>query len=366
MNKSFTRASDSIAWRSCGACFKRVFQFDIERGGNHFREAIDFAIGHVHGAADVFHCGFGGHRSECNNLRDIFAAVFSRHIFNHFASAAHAEVDINIGQRDAFWIQEALEEQIILHGIDVGDLQRIADETARGGTAAGANGNSLRAGVANKIPDDQKISGKLHALNHANFVGEARFVIGERATETSGSGKRFQMLHAIGEALANNFFKMRVGSVAFGNLEIRETDSALVRFSHCNARRLSTVRSRASGISAKILCHFFGGLEIKLVGGKFHAVRVAHRFAGLDAEQDFLSACVGLRQIVAIVCGDQRNAGFFGEPDDILINFLFEFEALILNFQEEIIFAENILQAIRGGARFFVARMRAAIRLLRR
>ena len=84
-------------------------------------------------------------------------------------------------------------------------------------------------------------------------------------------------------------------------------------------------------------------------------LRVAHGLAGLDAEHDFLSARIGLRQIVAIICGHQRDAGFFGEADDILIEFFFDFEALILNFKEEIIFAENFLQPIRGCARFFVA-----------
>ena len=42
----------------------------------------------------------------------------------------------------------------------------------------------------------------------------------------------------------------------------------------------------------KHLGHFLGGLEIKLVGGELHAMRVAHHLAGLNAEQDFLGMSI--------------------------------------------------------------------------
>ena len=56
---------------------------------------------------------------------------------------------------------------------------------------------------------------------------------------------------------------------------------------------MATVRSSASGNFAEDLRHLFGGLEEKLVGGKFHALRVAHGLAGLNAQQHFLRVGVG-------------------------------------------------------------------------
>ena len=56
-------------------------------------------------------------------------------------------------------------------------------------------------------------------------------------------------------------------------------------------------------------------------------------------------------QIVAIVGGHQRDAGFFREADEVLIDALFDFQALVLNFQEEIPFAENIAQPVGVFAR---------------
>ena len=82
-------------------------------------------------------------------------------------------------------------------------------------------------------------------------------------------------------------------------------------------------------------------------------LRVAHGLAGLNAQQDLLRASVGLRQVMAIVCGDEGNAGFFREPHDLLIDALLHFEALILHLEKEVSLAENVAQAIGGIARTF-------------
>ena len=100
------------------------------------------------------------------------------------------------------------------------------------------------------------------------------------------------------------------------------------------------------GNFAKDLGHFLSGLEIELVGGELHAMRVAHGLAGLDAEQDFLSVSVVVVEIVAIVGGDEGDAGFFGETNELRVDALFDGEALILNLEEEIAFAEDVAEAV--------------------
>jgi hypothetical protein len=87
-------------------------------------------------------------------------------------------------------------------------------------------------------------------------------------------------------------------------------------------------------------------LEVKLVGLEFHPVRVVHGLAGLDAEQHFLGVSVVVMQIVAIVGGDERDAGFLREPHQVGVYFLFDLKPLVLNFEKEIPFPKNIAQAI--------------------
>jgi hypothetical protein len=76
-------------------------------------------------------------------------------------------------------------------------------------------------------------------------------------------------------------------------------------------------------------------------------MRVAHRLAGLNAEQDFLRVRVGVPEVVAIVRGDQGDAGLARQTDDFGVDALFDFEPLVLNFEEEIVLSENVAQAVR-------------------
>ena len=59
----------------------------------------------------------------------------------------------------------------------------------------------------------------------------------------------------------------------------------------------------------KEIVHLIGGFQIKLVGLKFHLVRILDGFAGLDAEQNFLNPGVFLAQIVGVIGGRHGNPG---------------------------------------------------------
>ena len=83
------------------------------------------------------------------------------------------------GMRDALRIQEALEQQAVGERIDVGDLHRVADQAAGGGTAARAHRDAALLGEADEIPDDQEVAGELHLLDHLDFAIQALGVLGE-------------------------------------------------------------------------------------------------------------------------------------------------------------------------------------------
>ena len=133
--------------------------------------------------------------------------------------------------------------------------------------------------------------------------------------------------------------------MAFGNFEFRERIADALDF---YVAALGDGHGASDRIRqfAEHLRHFLGGLEIKLVSGKFHALAVAHGLAGLNAHQDFLSVGIGLREVVAVVRGDQRDAGFFREAHEVAIDADVLLETLVLHFEEEISFAENIAQAV--------------------
>ena len=108
--------------------------------------------------ADVFDRRTRCHRSKGDDLANRFAPVKLGNVIDHVAAAADAEIDIDIGHRDAFGIEKPLEQQIILQRIDVGDPHAIRGERTGGRTAARADRNALLVGILDEVPDDQESS----------------------------------------------------------------------------------------------------------------------------------------------------------------------------------------------------------------
>ncbi len=119
----------------------------------HLRE------GPLEDAADVLDDGLGLHRAEGDDLRDVLAAVLARDVLDDLAAAPFAEVDVDIGQRHALGVEEALEDQVEVDRVDVGDPQAVGDEAAGSRSAPGPDRNALLARVADEVPHDQEVPG---------------------------------------------------------------------------------------------------------------------------------------------------------------------------------------------------------------
>jgi len=81
------------------------------------------------------------------------------------------EIDIDVGRLVAFLGDEALEQKVNLAGVDLGDLETIADGGIGGRTAALAE-DILRAGKADDVIDGQKIGGVVELLDQPRFMGD--------------------------------------------------------------------------------------------------------------------------------------------------------------------------------------------------
>ncbi len=78
------------------------------------------------------------------------------------------------------------------------------------------------------------------------------------------------------------------------------------------------------------LAHLLRSLDVKLLVGKAHPVRIVHRLAGLDTEQDFMGKSVFTRQVVAIIGRNQRQPELLTERDQALIGDLLLREIILL------------------------------------
>ena len=102
--------------------------------------------------------GLGLHGAERDDLRHVLAAVLLGDVGDDLAAPALAEVDVDIGQRHALGIEEALEVQVEVQRIDVRDPQAVRHQAAGGRPAARADRNRLLARVADEVPDDQEVA----------------------------------------------------------------------------------------------------------------------------------------------------------------------------------------------------------------
>src|SRR5215469_148738 len=293
--------------RRFGEC---SLEFDAESGRNKLGQAVHFAVGDIHGAAHVLDGGFGGQVPESNDLGNVFAAVFASDVVDKFAPAPHAEIDVDIGHGDALGIEKPFEQEVVLKGIYVGDAQCVTDETAGGGTAPGADRDFLSASVVDEVPDDQEVALVAHLLDHFDFGRQAKLVLGERIAQGPLLGQALKVGDALSEAFARNLFEVAISGVAVGNLEFRKRVGDAIDLD-VTASGDTDSAGECVGNFAEDLRHFRGRLKIELVGGKLHAIGLAHGLAGLNAEEDFLGVSIFVVQVVAVVCGYHGDTGFF-------------------------------------------------------
>jgi hypothetical protein len=111
------------------------------------------------------------------------------------------------------------------------------------------------------------------------------------------------------------------------------------------------------GVVGEIGRHFPRGLEIELIRIESQSTGIAHRLAGLDAQQHFVGAHVGRVEIVAVVGGHQPD----GEPLAHLLEHgvdprLFR-NTVVLDLEKKIILAEKTAV----GADRFLGQVDAAV-----
>jgi hypothetical protein len=80
----------------------------------------------------ILQCRFGLDGAEGDDLGDAITAPFVRGIAEHFAAAAVVEVDVDVGHRRAFGVEEPLEQQPVGNRVDVGDAERVGHQRSGG------------------------------------------------------------------------------------------------------------------------------------------------------------------------------------------------------------------------------------------
>ena len=135
--------------------------------------------------------------------------------------------------------------------------------------------------------------------------------------------------------------------IAIGYDELRER---VVDFLQANIAALCDLhRAREHAlIAVEDLRHLRTSLHKELIAVKLQPVGIVDRLAGLDADHHVLRVRVIFAEVVAVVSRDQRQTEILFELQQVRLNALLVGNALVLNFEIEITFAEDVGEG-RGG-----------------
>ncbi len=241
----------------------------------------------------------------------------------------------------------------MLQRIEVGDSQRIGNERTCGGAAARAYRDVAFAGIADEIPDDQEISGKLHLLNDGEFAGQALLIVGKAVLQSSLGLDGAQSFQAAGEALPRDMLEITVQRESGGHVEVRERIADFLE-AHVAAFGDGESAGKHVGRVFEDAVHFVVALDEKAGALELHAIGVLDRLAGLDAQHYILSVGVVFAEVVAVIRRHHREGKFLFKPEQIGVNAMFLLQALVLDLKKEIVSAENIAIGRRRIPRGFV------------
>ncbi len=160
-------------------------------------ELVDLSERHFEHPADVAQDAARQERAEGDDLGDAVGAVALAHVGDHFVAAVLAEVDVEIGHRDAFGIEEPLEQETKSERIEIGDGERPGDDRARARAAPRPDRNAFSLRPLDEVGDDEEIAGELHVDDDVELEGEALRIVLLRA-----SGREAVRSEAGAQALA--------------------------------------------------------------------------------------------------------------------------------------------------------------------
>ena len=306
--------------------------------GDQLGELVAQGIGETEHAGGVARRRAREHLAEGDDLRDRVLAVLLGHVLDHLFTAAHREVDVDIGHRHAFRVEEALEQEVVLERIEVRDAGRVGDQRAGSRATSRADRNAVVARPLDEVPDDQEVAAVAHAVDHAELVfGALQRRRRDRVAEAPGEPLHHQLAQVLGldhparavEARDQLLAELNLDIAALGDLERRGD------------------RLRPLG---ELLRHLVGRAQVELVGVEGH-LRRRQRRLGLHAQQRRVVVVVLTAQVVHVTGADQWATDLARDLHDPGVGLLLVGDAVLLNLEVDVVVAVDLQQLIGHRAR---------------
>ena len=307
-------------------------------GGNELGEAIHLSRLHAQRARHVAEGGARLERPEGDDLADRVPAVPLADVLDHLAPSLETEVEVDVRHGHALGVQEPLEQQIELEGVDVGDAQGVRHQRPRCRAAPRPYGDGAVLRGLHDVVDDQEVARVPGLRDDAQLVVEPlRDGAGERiAVAGQGAGARQvdQQVIVGGECRRARVLRQEV---ALLEVELAQLRDACGFGDHVGALREERRHLRL-------------GLDVALLAEETKPVGIVQIFARADREQHVVRLRVFLLQVVCVVRGDDGETQLGGQLEHAGGDGALVGDSVVLHLQPETIRAEQAREVL--GARF--------------
>ncbi|CAB5067676.1 unannotated protein [freshwater metagenome] len=317
------------------------FQTCVQRGvtahderGHRLGDLVADAVRVAEHASRVSRRGTCLDGGKGDDLSHVVAAVTLRCVADHLVPVPGVEVHVDIGHGHTAGIEEPLEDQVVLDGVEVRDPEAVRNRTARRRAPTGTDTDPGIAGMLDEVPHDQEVRREPHVRDDLELVRETLY---------------HRWCEVVAPTLAGTLPReevevVRVVLVALGNREERELGRAELDLdvrALCYPQRVVA----RLGIVPEEAPHLGGSLEVVLVPLELEALWVAHERTGLYAEQRVVGLVVRAVGVVRVVRRDDRGPDTSGDLDELRIGLVLGSEAVVLQLDEKVVPPEDVLQA---------------------
>ncbi|VWC24279.1 hypothetical protein BTE28158_06003 [Burkholderia territorii] len=247
---------------------------------DQLRDAVGEHVAEVEHAADVAHGGLRGHRAEGGDLRHGVRAVFFLHVLDHAIAAVLAEVDVEVGHRHAFRVQESLEQQVVAQRVQIGNAERVRDQRTGARAAARADRHAVVLRPVDEVGHDQEVAREAHLRDGPALELEPLVV--RVALRFALRRIRIQLFEALLEPFLRQLDQVVVERHAVRRREQRQLRLAQLELQVAALRDLDRVRHRRRDIGEQ-RDHVVLRAEVLLGREALLAPRVREHVAFRDA-----------------------------------------------------------------------------------
>ena len=263
--------------------------------GNHAGYAVGIGVAHAQDAPHVSDGGLWPQGAEGDNLGHTVLAVLAGDVGQHLVPPVVLEVHVNIGHLLALQVQEALEDQAVLQGVDVGHAQAVEGEGC-GGAAPHAEQDVALMHKGGDVPHDQEVVGEAGLADYVQLVLQPLLDLCAGAAEP------------VPQPLPAQARQVGVGVLPLGRYELRDVRHAEVNGHVALLGDALAVLNGLRQVREK-LRHLLVASHVVGVVLHAEALLVLDGGVGLDAYHDVLDGSVRLDRIVGVVGCHQRQAG---------------------------------------------------------